>query len=80
MKLTKPQLEDVPARNVQRADITPTTGFSMIVDGKMKTNFDDEESATKAGLELLTRFPMLQIEIYDATTGMRTKIQTERSA
>jgi hypothetical protein len=80
MKLPKPQLEDVPVRNVQRADITPTTGFAMVVDGKMKTNFDDEASASKAGSELLARFPMLQIEIYNATTGMRSKIQAVKSA
>jgi hypothetical protein len=80
MKLSKPPLEDVPVRNMRRADITPTTGFAMVVDGKMKTNFEDEASATKAGSELLARFPMLQIEVYDAAAGTRSKIQTEKSA
>lgn len=74
MKLSKPQIDDIQPRNSQRADIIPTTGFAMVVDGKLKTNFDDEASATKAGSELLAKFPMLQIEIYDATTRVRTKI------
>jgi hypothetical protein len=74
MKLTKPQLEHVPVRNVQRADVTPTTGFTMVVDGKMKAKFDDEASAAKAGSELLARFPMLQIEIYDAAAKTRSKL------
>jgi hypothetical protein len=80
MKITKSRLEDVPVRNIQRAEITPTTGFAMVVDGKMKKNFDDQESAAKAGSELLARFPMLQVEIFDATTRMRSKIQAEKSA
>jgi hypothetical protein len=74
------QIDDVPVRNIQRADMIPTTGFAMVVDGKMKTNFEDKASATKAGSELLARFPMLQIEVYDASAGTRSKIQTEKSA
>jgi hypothetical protein len=74
MKITKSRLEDVPVRNIQRAEITPTTGFAMVVDGKMKKNFDDQESAAKAGSELLARFPMLQIEIYDAAAKTRSKL------
>jgi hypothetical protein len=80
MKLTKLQLEDAQPRNIQRADLIPTTGFAMVVDGKLKTNFDDEASASKAGSELLARFPMLQIEIYNATTGTRSRIQTRTSS
>ncbi len=74
MRLSKSHSDDIQPRNSQRADITPITGFAMVVDGKLKTNFDDEASATKAGSELLAKFPMLQIEIYDAATKVRTKI------
>jgi hypothetical protein len=80
MKLSKPQTDDIQPRNSQRADIIPITGFAMVVDGKLKTNFDDEASATKAGSELLARFPMLQIEVYDATTRERTKIRLAKQS
>lgn len=58
-------------RIVQRADVAPTDGFSLVVDGRFKTHYDDRNAAQKAGAELLGRFPMLQILIYDAET--RTK-------
>jgi hypothetical protein len=74
MKLSRSHLDDIQPRNSQRADIIPINGFAMVVDGKLKTNFDDEASATRAGSELRARFPMLQIEVYDATTRVRTKI------
>lgn len=62
-------------RNAQRANIIPTEGYAMVVDGKMKINFAGKAEATDAGLELLARFPMLRIEIYDATAKTRTKVQ-----
>lgn len=74
MKTSRSLPEEIQPRNIQRADRVPIAGFAMVVDGKMKTQFEDEASATKAGSELLAKFPMLQIEIYDAATKVRTKI------
>jgi hypothetical protein len=48
-----PQAEELQPRNAQRADIIPTEGFAMVVDGKLKGNFADEQAAKAAGEELL---------------------------
>ena len=44
----------------------PTSGFALIVDGQVKTEFITRDRALKAARELKGRFPMLQIKIYDA--------------
>jgi hypothetical protein len=67
--------EEHQSRNPKRAAIIPTDGFSMVVDGKLKTNFDDEQAARSAGVELLAKFPMLRVEVYDAETKVRTKVE-----
>jgi hypothetical protein len=64
-------------RNIQRADIAPEEGYSMVVDGHFKTHFSKESAAKKAATELLARYPMLQIEIYDAEAKSRTRVQTK---
>lgn len=47
----------------------------MVVDGKMKTHFSEMGAAKKAATELLSKYPMLQVEIYDATTKTRTRVE-----
>jgi hypothetical protein len=62
-------------RNIQRADIAPNNGYAMVVDGHFETAFSDEEAAQKAGSELLVNFPMLQVEIYNATTKSQSRLK-----
>jgi hypothetical protein len=57
--------EPIP-RNIMRADVTITEGFGMEVDGQMKAVFDTQEAAETKARELKTKFPMLQVKIYDA--------------
>jgi hypothetical protein len=57
--------EPVP-RNIMRADVTITEGFGMEVDGQMKAVFDTKEAAEKKARELKTKYPMLQVKVYDA--------------
>lgn len=64
--------EDEP-RKIQRADIAPAEGFTLVVDGHFKTQYDDEPAAKAAAAELLTKYRMLQIEIYDAAKRERTR-------
>jgi hypothetical protein len=44
----------------------PTSGFALMVDGQVKTEFMTQDHALNAARELKGRFPMLQVKIYDA--------------
>ncbi len=78
--MKKPRL-DLPdeqqPRNTQRADIAPANGYAMVVDGHFKTQFVDALAAKKACTELLAKYPMLQIEIYDASTKVRSLVKAD---
>ena len=79
MQMKKPalRLEQQQPRNIQRADVAPEQGYSMVVDGHFKTHFSEANAAKKAATELLGRYPMLQIEIYDAKTKARTRVRNK---
>jgi hypothetical protein len=65
MKKTKLDLpEGQQSRNIQRADIAPVDGFAMVVDGHFKTQ-----------LELIATYPMLRVEICDASAQIRTLVK-----
>jgi hypothetical protein len=46
----------------------------MAGDGKLKGNFADEQAAKAAGEELLGKFPRLRVEVFNAKTKVRTKL------
>jgi len=77
MQMKKPTLrvEQQQPRNIQRADIAPEQGYAMVVDGHFKTHFSEESAAKKTATELLARYPMLQVEIYDAKTKARIRVR-----
>ena len=75
MKKPKPPVESLQPRQVQRADIAPTTGYAIVVDGHFKTEFVEEGAARKAAAELLAKYPMLKIEIYDASSKSRIPVK-----
>jgi hypothetical protein len=75
MKKSKPLIESAPPRQVQRADLAPATGYAIIVDGRFKTEFAEEKAAKKAATELLAKYPMLKIEIYEASSKSRTLVK-----
>jgi hypothetical protein len=54
-----------------RADLPPAEGFTILVDGHFKNQFDDLSGAKAAATELKSRFPMLRVEIYDAANKAR---------
>jgi hypothetical protein len=57
-----------------RADRPPADGFVVVVDGHFKSEFDSAEAAEASGRTLKSAYPMLQIEIYDAATKVRTPL------
>jgi hypothetical protein len=76
MKKPKLHVEEQPQpRNIQRADIAPSDGYALVVDGHFKTQFAEEGAAKKAAVELLAKYPMLQVEIYDASSKSRTLVK-----
>jgi hypothetical protein len=72
-KITR--IEDAEPREIQRADVPPADGYTLVVDGHFKNSYDDESAAQKAGSELLKKFPMLQVKIYDAATKTRAPLR-----
>ncbi|MDE5455342.1 hypothetical protein GWE18_21365 [Bradyrhizobium sp. CSA112] len=70
--------EPIP-RNIMRADVTITEGFGMEVDGQMKAVFDTKEAAEKKARELKTKFPMLQVKVYDAAQRTSSVITANRT-
>jgi len=75
MKKSITPADEIEPRIVQRADVAPANGFSLVVDGQFKAHYDNENTAQEAGAELLGRFPMLQVLIYDAETRIRAPLQ-----
>ncbi|MGY3354813.1 hypothetical protein ACVWZK_001476 [Bradyrhizobium sp. GM0.4] len=45
---------------------------AIVVDGRFKTEFVDENAALTAAAELLAKYPMLKVEIYDASSKLRS--------
>jgi hypothetical protein len=76
-KSTTTITEEQKPRNIMRADVTITEGFGIEVDGQMKAVFDTKEAAEKEAQKLKTRYPMLQIKVYDASQKTSAVITAE---
>jgi PP-loop superfamily ATP-utilizing enzyme len=64
-----------PAR-ATRASIEPlTSGYALVVDGQMKTEFKTKDPALKAARDLKGRFPMIQVKVYDAEEKRTEEIE-----
>jgi hypothetical protein len=44
----------------------PASGYALLVDGRVKAEFETREGVDVGARDLKRRFPMLQIKIYDA--------------
>jgi len=75
MKKPKLELDEPQSRKVIRADKAPTEGYSLVVDGHFKSHHDTREAVEKVAQALKQRYPMLQIQVYDAATKTRAMIQ-----
>ncbi len=65
-------IDEPEPKKATRADRPPTQGFVTVVDGHFKSEFDTAEAAEAVGRNLKAAYPMLQVEIYDAATKLRT--------
>lgn len=66
-----PVVAKATATPSMRADMPPSNGFTLLVDGHFKNQYDDLKGAKAAASELKGRFPMLRVEIYDADKKTR---------
>ena len=76
--LTMP--DEPQPRNITRADLVMTEGFGLEVDGRMKTIFPTLGAAQKSALDIKTKYPMLQVKVYDAAKKTRTLVGSAASA
>ena len=75
MKKPRPVVDEPQPRKAIRADKAPTTGYSLVVDGHFKSHHLTVEEAEEAGMALKDKYPMLQVQVYDAATKTRSMIE-----
>jgi hypothetical protein len=57
------------------ANIRPTEGYVLEVDGKFKSEYETSAAAMKVGLELKKKYPQIQVKVYDAKERTRTLVE-----
>lgn len=72
MKKPVLSIDEPEPRKAIRADRPPTEGFALIVDGRLKAEFDTVEAAEASGQELKSVYPRLQIGVYEAANKARS--------
>ena len=65
-------LDEAEPKKTLRANLPPTEGFVTVIDGHFKSVFDRVDAAEASARKLKAAYPMLQIEIYDASNKIRT--------
>jgi PP-loop superfamily ATP-utilizing enzyme len=53
----------------------PTTGYAVVADGQIKSEFNTHDPALQAARDLKGRFPKLQVKVYDAEKKHSEKIE-----
>jgi hypothetical protein len=57
------------------ANLRPTEGYILEVDGKFKLEYASSEAAMNAGLELKKKYPHIQVKVYNAKERTRTVVE-----
>ena len=73
--IAKPVNDTEPRPKNLKANILPTEGYVLEIDGKFKTEYVTSEEALKAGLELKEKYPQIQVKVYDAKERTRTVVE-----
>ncbi len=60
------------------ANKLPIEGFSLEVDGKLKSQHATQAAAMKAGAELKGKFPVLQVKVYDAAARTYSMVEASK--
>jgi len=57
------------------ANLRPTEGYILEVDGKFKSEYENSEAALNVGLELKKKYPHIQVKVYDAKKRTWTPVE-----
>ena len=57
----------VPVRQRAASD-APSTGYALIVDGQIKSEFSTQDRAIETAKELKKRYPRLQVKVFNHKT------------
>ena len=73
----KPLSDDVSATRPKNlpANLRPTEGYILEIDGKFKSEYKNSEAALKVGLELKKKYPHIQVKVYDAKERTWTPVE-----
>lgn len=60
-----------------RANAMPADGYVLAVDGKLKMRYDTAQEAMAAGSKLKQSYPVIQVQVFDATARMYTPVEAQ---
>ncbi len=68
MRVRKQQFTPAPAprRTTRATPEAPTSGYALVVDRQMKSEFKTHDAALSHAQSLKRRYPALQVQIFDA--------------
>jgi hypothetical protein len=73
--IEKPVSENESRPRNLKANLIPTEGYGLEVDGRVKSQYETAEAATKVGLELKRKYPQIQVKVFDAKERTRTSVE-----
>jgi hypothetical protein len=76
-KVAKPEQTEEERLQHQQPD---TERYQLQIDRQTKRSFKTPEAARSAAVEIKSRFPALQVSIYDGATKSRTTIDVPKSS
>ena len=76
-KVAKPEQPEEDRSRQQQPD---TERYQLQIDRQTKRSFKTSEAARSVALEIKSRFPTLQVSIYDTVTSSRTVVDLPVSA
>ena len=70
----EPVSDDTKRPKNPPANVLPSEGYALEIDGKFKSEYATSAAAMKSGLELKKKYPHIQINIYGAKERTRTRV------
>lgn len=75
-KVAEPKVAESKQKPIsKRPNAYPSEGYALEIDGKVKSEHDSLETAQERGLALKTKYPVLQVVVYDAATKTRRVLE-----